>query len=150
MQILRTENWEGRSKSFHGPRVEMFGNEFRWGKTKVSNPSGLNMAADWLRPIVITTCLFIQPRVCFPFRSLAPHLFTYSVSQPDSQCRQGLRLRPRVGRFIRSFPIPCPMLWCQYWRGFPCLGNGFLGSRNTGLQSVLLKNKFLVGMLPDV
>ena len=27
------------------PRVEMFGNEFRWGKTKVFNPSGLKMAA---------------------------------------------------------------------------------------------------------
>ena len=27
------------------PRVEMFGNEFWWGKRKVFNPSGLNMAA---------------------------------------------------------------------------------------------------------
>ena len=27
------------------PRVEMFGIEFRWGKTKVFNPSVLKMAA---------------------------------------------------------------------------------------------------------
>ena len=37
----------------------MFGNEFRWEKTKVFNPSGLNLAH------------FIQTNICFPFRSLA-------------------------------------------------------------------------------
>ena len=31
--------------SYPEPRVEMFGNEFCWGKTKVFNPSELNMAA---------------------------------------------------------------------------------------------------------
>ena len=31
--------------SYFEPRVEMFGNEFRWGKTKVSHPSELNIAA---------------------------------------------------------------------------------------------------------
>ena len=34
--------------SYLQPRVEMFGNEFRCAKTKVLNPSGLNMAAVWL------------------------------------------------------------------------------------------------------
>ena len=31
--------------SYPEPRVEMSGNEFRLGKTKVFNPSGFNMAA---------------------------------------------------------------------------------------------------------
>ena len=50
-----------RDNRFRNPdsRVEMFGNEFRWDKTKVFNPSGLNMAH------------FIQTSICFPFRSLA-------------------------------------------------------------------------------
>ena len=33
--------------SYPEPRVEMFGNEFRWRKTRVFNPSGLNMAPVW-------------------------------------------------------------------------------------------------------
>ena len=31
---------------------------------------------------------------------------------------QGFRLRPEAGRFVRSFPIPCPVLWNQYLRVF--------------------------------
>ena len=28
----------------------------------------------------------------------------------DDRAGQGFRLRPEAGRFVRSFPIPCPVL----------------------------------------
>ena len=31
---------------------------------------------------------------------------------------QGFHLRPEAGRFVRSFAIPRPVLWDQYWRFF--------------------------------
>ena len=34
---------------------------------------------------------------------------------------QGFHLRPEAGRFVRSFAIPCPVLWDQYWRFFSLL-----------------------------
>ena len=40
------------------------------------------------------------------------------IGQIPVNYRQGFRLRPEAGRFVRSFSIPCPVLWFQYLRDF--------------------------------
>ena len=37
---------------------------------------------------------------------------------------QGFHLRPEAGRFVRSFAIPRPVLWDQYWQFFFTTVNG--------------------------
>ena len=45
-----------------------------------------------------------------------PYGFLYLLKATEA--RQGFRLRPEGGRFVWSFAILCPLLWCQFLRVF--------------------------------
>ena len=76
---------------------------------------GIKPGPHWWEASALTTAPSLLPVVS----SCVPRSFMCKLTHSDLfGYSQGFRLRPEAGRFVRSFPIPSPVLWCQYLRFF--------------------------------
>ena len=98
----------------------MFGNEFRCAKTKVFNPSGLNMAAAWLRPMDKLSSYKVQEvqrngAVMIMGISLKPGFFSGSVCNSNLPNRASVVVANRGRRRSTATRILSTNIISRYW-----------------------------------